>query len=75
MPLGGIAAVAFILLLVSAALFYLHTKGRMEGIHMSAMPAAVVRQVRAARSRRPDADGIQRSAYSAKRPRAAGRRG
>jgi localization factor PodJL len=44
-PLGGIAAVAFILLLVSAALFYLHTKGRMDGIHMSAMPAVAERLV------------------------------
>jgi localization factor PodJL len=46
-PLGGIAAVAFILLLVSAALFYLHTKGRIDGIRLSAVPAAVQLQVQA----------------------------
>ncbi len=46
-PLGGIAAVAFILLLVSAALFYLHTKGRMEAVRMSAAPVVIERQVQA----------------------------
>jgi localization factor PodJL len=45
-PLGGIAAVAFILLLVSAALFYLHSMGRMD-VRMSAVPAAVQQLVRA----------------------------
>ena len=45
-PLGGIAAVAFILLLVSAALFYLHSMGRMD-VRMSAVPAAVQQFVRA----------------------------
>ncbi len=39
-PLGGIAAVAFILLLVSAALFYLHTKGRID-VRISEVPAAI----------------------------------
>ncbi len=42
-PLAGIAAVAFILLLVSAALFYLHTKGSIEPVHLSAAPAAKTR--------------------------------
>ena len=45
-PLGGIAAVAFILLLVSAALFYLHTKGRID-VRISAVPAAIHQLVRA----------------------------
>ena len=45
-PLGGIAAVAFILLLVSAALFYLHSMGRIN-VRMSAVPAAVQQFVRA----------------------------
>ncbi len=39
-PLGGIAAVAFILLLVSAALFYLHTQGRID-VRISEVPAAI----------------------------------
>ncbi|MGO9483924.1 MAG: hypothetical protein ACLPX9_04990 [Rhodomicrobium sp.] len=47
MPLGGIAAVAFILLLVSAALFYLHTRGRMDAIRMSDAPAAIEWQAEA----------------------------
>lgn len=40
MPLGGITAVAFILLLVSVALFYLHASGRMEPLRMSDAQAA-----------------------------------
>jgi len=42
-PLAGIAAVAFILLLVSAALFYLHIKSRAEPAHFSAVPEANTR--------------------------------
>ena len=53
-PLGGIAAVAFVLLLVSAALFYLHSMGRMD-VRMSAVPAAVQQLVRAAPARQPGA--------------------
>ncbi len=45
-PLGGIAAVAFILLLVSAALFYLHMKGRI-GVRISEVPAAIQQLVHA----------------------------
>ncbi len=46
-PLGGIATVAFVLLMAAAALFYLHTKGRMDSLRVSAAPAAAVRQVKA----------------------------
>ncbi len=42
-PLAGIAAVAFILLLVSAALFYLHVRNRPELARLSAAPAAKTR--------------------------------
>jgi localization factor PodJL len=45
-PLGGIATVAFVLLMAAAALFYLHTKGRMDSVRLSDTPAAV-RQIKA----------------------------
>lgn len=44
-PLGGIGAVAFILLLVSAALLWLHSSNHVRPSHLSAAPAAV-KQVR-----------------------------
>ena len=72
-PLGGIAAVAFILLLVSAALFYLHTKGRID-VRMSAVPAAIQQLVQRARAAVACSSGI-RFRVHAERPRAARRHG
>jgi localization factor PodJL len=48
MPLGGIATVAFVLLMAAAALFYLHTKGgRMDGFRAFAEPPVAAQQTQA----------------------------